>query len=47
MPAFAGRTLLVTSVAAYIRDDIPRRFSELAVFDTRLYVRVCRIDEPA
>ena len=23
-----------------------RRFSELAVFDARLYIRVCRIDEP-
>jgi len=26
---------------------LPRRFSELAVFDARLYIRVRRIDEPA
>ena len=26
---------------------LPTRFSELAVFDARLYVRVRRIDEPA
>ena len=47
MPAFAGRTLLVTNLAAHIRDDIPWSFPELAVFDARLYVRVRRIDEPA
>jgi hypothetical protein len=47
MPAFAGRTLIVTNLAAHNRDALPRRFSELAVFDARLYIRVRRIDEPA
>jgi hypothetical protein len=31
--------------AVHIR--VPRSFSELAVFDARLYIRVRRIDEPA
>jgi hypothetical protein len=47
MPAFAGRTRLVPNLAAHVRDDLQRRFSELAVFDARLYIRVRRIDEPA
>jgi hypothetical protein len=38
---------IVTNLAAHIRDALPRHFSELAVFDARLYIRVCRIDEPA
>jgi hypothetical protein len=38
---------IVTNLAAHIRDALPRRFSELAVFDARLYIRVRRIDEPA
>ncbi len=38
---------IVTNLAADIRDALPRRFSELAVFDARLYIRVRRIDEPA
>jgi hypothetical protein len=38
---------IVTDLAAHIRDALPRRFSELAVFDARLYIRVRRIDEPA
>jgi hypothetical protein len=29
------------------RIDVSRRFSELTVFDARLYIRVCRLDEPA
>ena len=35
------------SLAVHIRVGLPRRFSELAVFDARLYIRVRRIDEPA
>ena len=35
---------IVTNLAAHIRDA---RFSELAMFDARLYIRVRRIDEPA
>jgi len=38
---------IVTNLAAHIRDALPRRFFELAVFDARLYIRVRRIDEPA
>jgi hypothetical protein len=38
---------IVTSLAVHIRAGLPRRFSELAVFDARLYIRVRRIDEPA
>jgi hypothetical protein len=38
---------IVTNLAAHIRDALPRRFSELAMFDARLYIRVRRIDEPA
>ena len=37
----------VTNLAVHIRVDFSRRFSELAVFDARLYIRVRRIDEPA
>jgi len=33
-----------TNLAAHIRDALPRRFPELAVFDARLYIRVRRID---
>ncbi len=29
---------IVTNLAAHIRDALPRRFSELAVFDARLYI---------
>jgi len=47
MPAFAGRTHIVTNLAVHIRVDLSRRFSELAIFDARLYIRVRRIDEPA
>ena len=36
-----------TNLAVHIRDALPRRFSDLAVFDARLYIRVRRIDEPA
>ena len=38
---------IVTSLAVHVRVGIPSRFSELAVFDARLYIRVRRIDEPA
>jgi len=38
---------IVTDLAAQIRDTLPRRFSELAVFDARFYIRVRRIDKPA
>jgi hypothetical protein len=38
---------IVTNLAAQIRDVLPRRFSELAVFNARLYIRIRRIDEPA
>ncbi len=38
---------IVTNLAVHIRVALPRRFSELAVFDARLYIRVRRIDEPA
>src|ERR1700694_2308623 len=37
----------LTNLAVHIRVRFPWRFSELAVFDARLYVRVRRIDEPA
>jgi hypothetical protein len=33
--------------AVHIRVGLPRRFSELAVFDACLYIRVRRIDKPA
>ena len=36
-----------TYLAVHIRFSLLRRFSELAVFDARHYVRVRRIDEPA
>jgi len=36
-----------TNLAAHIRVALARPFSELAVFDARLYIRVRRIDEPA
>jgi hypothetical protein len=36
-----------TNLAVHIRDALPRRFSELAVFDARLYIRIRCIDEPA
>ncbi len=35
------------NLAVHLRVTLPRRFSELAVFDARLYIRVRRIDEPA
>jgi hypothetical protein len=38
---------IVTNLAVHIRVGLPRRFSKLAVFDARLYIRVRRIDEPA
>jgi SNF family Na+-dependent transporter len=39
---------LATSVAAIlIRVGLSRHFSELAVFDAHLYIRVRRLDEPA
>jgi hypothetical protein len=38
---------IVSNVEVHIRVALPRRFSELAVFDARLNVRVRRIDEPA
>ena len=38
---------IVINLAAHIRVDLSRRFSELAVFDARLYIRVRHIDEPA
>src|SRR6266849_5561903 len=38
---------IFTNLAVHIRVGLPRRFSELAVFDARLYIRVRRIDEPA
>ena len=37
----------LTNLAVHIRVGLSRRFSELAVFDARLYIRVRRIDEPA
>ena len=37
----------LTNLAVHIRVRLPRRFSELAVFDARFYIRVRRIDEPA
>src|SRR5687767_3259949 len=40
----ATSRLVVTDLAVHIRVG---RFSELAVFDARLYIRVRRIDEPA
>jgi len=38
---------IVTDLAVHIRVALPRHFSELAVFDARLYIGVRRIDEPA
>jgi hypothetical protein len=38
---------IFTNLAVYISVGLPRRFSELAVFDARLRIRVRRIDEPA
>jgi hypothetical protein len=37
----------VINLAAHIRDALPGRFAELAVFDACLYIRVRGIDEPA
>jgi hypothetical protein len=37
----------VADLSIHIRVDPSRRFSELAVFDARLYIRVRRVDEPA
>jgi hypothetical protein len=37
----------VTGLAVRIRIDLSKPLFELAVFDTRLYIRVRRIDEPA
>jgi len=34
------------SLAVHIRVGLARRFSELAIFDARLYIRIRRIDEP-
>jgi hypothetical protein len=43
-----GHTVdIVTNLAVHIRIDLPRRFSELAVFDALLYIRVRGIDERA
>ena len=38
---------IISNLAVRIRLGLSRRFSELAVFDARLYIRVRRIDEPA
>ena len=38
---------IVTDLAVDIRVALPRHFSELAVFDARLYIRVRRIDKPS
>ena len=38
---------IVTNLTVHIRVDLSRRFSELAVFDARLYIRVRLIDQPA
>jgi hypothetical protein len=38
---------IVTDLAVNARVALPRRFSELAVFDARLYIRVRRVDQPA
>jgi hypothetical protein len=38
---------IITNLAVHIRVGLPRRVSELAVFDARFYIRVRRIDEPA
>ena len=35
---------IVTNLAVHIRVGLSRRFSELAVFDARLYIQVGRID---
>jgi hypothetical protein len=43
----ANRSLGDRSHCKCVRVALPRRFSELAVFDARLYIRVRRIDEPA
>jgi hypothetical protein len=37
---------IVTNLTAHTPDALPRRFSQSAVFDARLYIRVRRIDEP-
>ncbi len=36
-----------TCLAVHIRVGLLRRFSELTVFDARLYIRVRRVDQPA
>jgi hypothetical protein len=36
-----------TNLVVHIRVSLPSRFSELAVFDARLYIRVRRIDKTA
>jgi hypothetical protein len=36
-----------SNLGTHIRAALPRCFSDLAVFDARLYVPVRRIDEPA
>jgi len=38
---------VVTNLAVHIRVALPRRFSDLAVFDACLYIRVRHIDETA
>jgi hypothetical protein len=38
---------IVTNLLLNIRAGLPRHFSELAVFNAPLYIRVRRIDEPA
>ncbi len=45
----SGNTMrhIVTNLAFNIRGYLPRHFSELAVFDARLYIRVRRVDQPA
>jgi len=36
----------VTDLAVHTCVDLSMRFSELAVFDARLYIRIRSIDEP-
>ncbi len=38
-------SLLISGL--YVRVNLSSRFSELAVFDARLYIRVRRINKPA
>jgi hypothetical protein len=38
---------IFTNLAVRSRVGRPRRFSELAIFDARLHIRVRRSDEPA